>query len=259
MINHARCLLLNSNPVDRPVLGMFGEEYIPSDYRVLDYDDSMRAIRTALLGVAEDPLFQNYRLAQLMACMHGNPYTLQQILGLDARFTYRPFEVVPAEFGQAVMVEPINEFTMQCGVVGTPAADERSGRCTFRYTVKTAAGPALEILDYATNSWRVEDLVLVGELSEPVKLNQSLDLTLTVPLGSWVTDAMWTVTAVALSTQDLGAALQNAASLPAAVATMSRDASPSYQQLWRYGISVLDQMAGLLGMFVERAERIRLA
>jgi hypothetical protein len=259
MINHARCLLLNQNPLDRPALGTFGEEYVPSDYRVLTYDSSLTALRSTMLGVAGDSLFQNYRLAQLMACLHGVPQTLRRVLELDGRFTYRPFELGLGQFDQAVTVEPVNEFVMQCAIAGTPAADERAGRSTFRYQLTTLAGPALQIKDYGTGQTRTADLTITGELSEPVPLTPEISAVLSVPTGSWRTDATWVVTALAVSRQDLSSVLANVSVLPAAVEDLGRTGNPTFVQLWKYGVSTLEQLAGMLGLFLDRAEGIRLA
>ena len=257
MINHARSLLLNSQPTGRPELGQYGEEYIPTQYRVLEYTPNMQAIRSAMLGVMNDPLFQNYRLAQLMGCLHANPYTLGYCLGLDSRFTYLPFEASFTQFDQAVVVEPVNELVMTCGADGTALTDETSGRAIYRYNLETATGPTLRIFDYASEKTTVQPITLVGTVSDPIPLNSQLTVRLNVPGGSWRAGAQWTVTAIATPSSDLSTVLVQIAAMPAAVAELSATATTSFVQLWRYGVAVVEQLAGVTAMLVEAAERIR--
>ena len=259
MINHARSLILNRQAEGRPELGTFGEEYIPEGYRQLDYTGYLDRIRTALLGSAEDPLYQNYRLMQYMDVMHANQYTEEYLLGLDTRYTYRPFKKTFMDFDFSVEVEKLNVTSMTLTTSGEPVVNETTGEALYRCMVRTAAGPKIAVRMAKGTAWNYYDVTLVGEDATPVTLENGVILQLSVPLGGWQVDADWLVTSMARPTRDLGLTIEVVNGLGAgATVGLFRDAPETYRNLWYEGASLVDQLGGILGAFAYKAEEVRL-
>lgn len=258
MINHARSLLLNADPATRPELGTYGEEYVPAAYRVLDYAGYLGRIRNKLLGSANDPLYQNYRLAQLMDVVHANQYVEELALSLDARYTYRPFKPSFMNFDFSVEVEPVTPLNMELITTGEPVADETIGQALYRWQVKTVAGPQLEVTEYGSGVTTRYSLTLSGTAANSVVLENGLQLLLTVPYGSWQVGAAWIVTSMSRPAVDLGYSVQALNDLGAgAVYQLFADAPSSFKNLWYSGVSLVDQLGGVLGAFIYKTEELR--
>jgi hypothetical protein len=84
MYNHARTILLNSQP-QRPDIP--GEELIPATFVPFRLPEYLQTVRYALFGLSPDRFMLNYRLRQLLALIATTP--LQEYLEeLDPRTTY---------------------------------------------------------------------------------------------------------------------------------------------------------------------------
>lgn len=258
MINHARNLILNASSADRPAIGEFGEEYIPEDYKVLDYSGYLERIRGRLLGTAGDPLYENYRLAQLMSIIHANQYSENLVLSLDSRYTYRPFAPSFLSFDFSIEVEEVDAKNMILTASGQPKTDETIGRSSYRWAVRTSVGPKLLVKDVISNQWTEHDLNITGTETDPVELENDTILQVEIPTGSWQPDAEWLVTTMSRPVQDIGFMVAAMNSLGAGtVETLFRDAPGQFRTLWYDGISLADQLGGLLGAFVSNAEVVR--
>lgn len=258
MINHARSLLLNDIAANRPELGTFGEEYVPEAYRKLNYNGTLLRVRNALLGSVGDPLYENYRLAQLMAFMHSNQYSESLILELDTRYTYRPFQASFMQFDTSIEVEEVDSKGLQLAATGTPRANEAVGQALYRWRVRTATGPVLQVQLMGLPGWREYDIEIVGQDATPVTLDNGVVLQISVPIGGWQTEAEWLVTSMARPTTDAGYLIQAVNSLGASTTYDLFKAVPSsFKQLWYSGVSLVDQLGGLLGAFVTKAEAVR--
>ena len=258
MINQARTLILNDIASNRPELGTFGEEYVPEEYRKLDYAGSLKRIRDVLLGTAGDPLYENYRMAQYMSIMHANQYAEELVLGLDLRYTYRPFAPSFMDFDFSVEVEKLNVTVMDLTTSGEPTVNEARGKAFYRWMVRTSIGPQLVVKDMAQTQWQYFDITITDAQATPVELENGVILQLTVPTGSWAVDADWLVTSMARPTLDLGLVIETINKLGAGTVYDLFQAVPeTYKNLWYEGVSLVDQLGGLLGAFVYKAEELR--
>lgn len=258
MINHARSLILNVSPADRPEVGTFGEEYIPTDYKVLDYAGPLNRIRGKLVGTAGDPLYENYRLMQLMSLLHANQYSEELVLSLDDRYTYRPFSPSFMDFDASIEVEEVDAKNLQLTASGDPESDETVGKSLYRWTVRTEAGPQLWTKEAIINQWRQHDVIITGTDVSPVELENGVILQVSIPSGSWTAGAEWLVTSMARPVQDIGFKIDVLNGLGVrTVEDLFQSAPKQFRTLWYEGISLVDQLGGVLGAFVYAAENIR--
>jgi hypothetical protein len=91
MVNAARTYLINAGASGRYSLGTYGEEYIPQTYKPIVDEESLKTVRSVLFGTKPDNFTQNYRAGQYMAILHASDIGLENILALDKRYTYSPF------------------------------------------------------------------------------------------------------------------------------------------------------------------------
>lgn len=257
MINHARTLILNRGAADRPELGTYGEEYIPAAYQRLDYAGHLQRVRNTLLGTFGDPLYENYRLAQYMSIVHANQYTEELALGLDSRFTYRPFEPSFMSFDTSIETQEINSKGLVLSATGTPTVNESVGRALYRSSVRTLAGPSLAVKDVSNNQWVEYDVTITSSETNTIELENGVLLQITVP-GAWEEGAEWLVTSMARPTKDLGYFVASLDSLgPNTLYSLFQASSDTYRNLWYSGVSLVDQLGGVLGAFIHAAEEIR--
>lgn len=258
MINHGRTLILNDAAGNRPALGTLGEEYVPTEFTPLLYSTELQDVRRVLIGSIGDPLYQNYRLAQLMAIAHGNQYARQYILELDSRYTYQPFEDTFIDLLTGIVVTPLDPGYMTLIAGGTPTADDSMGRAMYQWQVQTAAGPMLSIRDSAGNRWADTPITITGEDSSQLTMENGVTLQLHVPTGAWKVDASWIVSSTARPTKDLSYVLAAAGAIVRSVATVMTDVPVSFKNLWTKGVSEVDRLGGLIGAFVYKAEQVRM-
>lgn len=89
MINHYRCLLLNTDGSLNPGASYPGEEYVPPDYRSVAPTPELQTFLAALYGPDPDRAAKNLRLRQLTTLWHAGelaPYVTEP----DPRITYWP-------------------------------------------------------------------------------------------------------------------------------------------------------------------------
>jgi hypothetical protein len=258
MINHARSLILNDVASNRPEAGTLGEEYLPTEYRMLDYSGTLDRVRTKLLGASNDPLYQNYRLAQLMAVMHGNQYAEEQALALDTRYTYRPYKADFLNLDFAVEVSEVDDKNMTLKTTGVPTANAAIGKSLYRWNVRTAVGPELIVQELLTGQTATYNVTITDEVTNSITLENGVILTVEVPSDIWQVEAMWVVTSMARPDQDLGYLVADLNSLGTGTVTdLFRNVPSSFYNLWYQGVSLVDQLGGLLGAFVYKAEEVR--
>ena len=257
MFNHGRTLILNESAVSRPALGVFGEEYVPPEYLVLIYPNYLADIRQVLIGSAGDPLYQNYRLAQLMGVAHANQYCRDYFLSLDQRFTYAPFGVKFEGLAVGNIVSPLDAMGMTLTALGDPQSNDAVGRAMYQWQVVTASGPRLTVSLLGAHDINEYPLTFVGEESVAVQLENSISLQLHVPTGGWHETASWIVTSVARPTKDLSYILANTEAIVKSVETALISVPSSFKLLWTKGVSQDDKLGGLLAAFVYKAENVR--
>lgn len=257
MINQARNYILNAAASERPALGEYGEQYVPPEFIALPYPRHLQAIRSLLIGSSGDPLYQNYMLAQLMAVMHANQYSAQYATGLDPRFTYRPFRANffdDQPFGTTVYA--VDGKGMSLEAAGDPVADDGVGRAWFSFQVSTGVGPQLLIQPYGDHVQAI-DVTVSDQLTQLVPLHNGVSVRVYIPIGSWVAGASWKVTCSARPKNELSTLLRGLRALgPGTIEPLFTGVPVSFPNLWRYGTSAVDQLAGVLGAFVAQAEEI---
>lgn len=257
MINHARTLLLNESPADRPAYGENGEEYIPAGYTRLQYPGYLMRLRNVFLGSGSDPLYQNYRLAQLMAVAHSNDVCRDLILGLDSRITYDPMRAGFERYISGDLVTAVNPKGMTLELVGYGQADDKSGRAAFSWRVQTEGTSSLRVRSNWRNDSIVHTLVLTDNRSQLLPLDNGLSLRLYVPAGAWDTGAFWDVTSNTRPQTDLGEMLLRARAAGAeSISEIFRGAPTSYWNLWKRGQALPDVLGGLLAAMVARADEV---
>ncbi|HDL85943.1 MAG TPA: hypothetical protein ENH11_06425, partial [Candidatus Acetothermia bacterium] len=185
MINHARTLLLNESPTNRPAFDDHGEEYIPAAFTAQSLPSYLTRLRSIFLGTRSDPLYQNFRLAQLMGVLHSNDVAREYVLGLDGRYTYRPFGGSFVEYGFGATVRALGATTMVLETVGDSSSNDNSGRASFSWRAQTAAGPRLVVHSAWDDSIEEHDLVFTDERSQLIQVENQMYLRLFVPAGSW--------------------------------------------------------------------------
>lgn len=242
MINHARTLLLN-DPVDRPDLGVFGEEYVPQDAPILPLPTYLRTVHQALMGSTPEELYQNNILRLYMLALHSIPQTRDYILGLDPRYTYslgnEPLvrEAVVAAY-PAENNAPV--------LVGSPVSDPGMGVSAFLYEV-TASGDPATVTVRETGRGKMQQAVY----PDKIKLSCGADLVFSWgnPFGEWQ---------VAVKAP-LGFGVPGVLSRVNALTvskTMMREAPEEFRRLWETQTAV-ESLAGYLAGVVWHLERIR--
>lgn len=257
MINHARTLLLNETAAGRPALGENGEEYIPPRFLRTQYPGYLTRLRNIFLGSGSDPLYQNYRLAQLMAVAHSNDVCRDLILGLDSRITYNPVKAGFEQYISGDLVTALNPKGMTLELVGYGQADDRSGRAAFSWRVQTDGTDTLRVRSSWNNNIVEHTLVLTDNRSQLLPLENGLNLRLYVPAGAWDAGAFWEVTSNTRPQTDLGTLLARARSAGAeSIGSVFLNTPASYWNLWKRGQTLPDQLGGLLAAMVSKADEV---
>lgn len=181
MINHARTLLMN-------VAGWradeIGEEYVPESFHPVPLTPALSLVRTTLFGTNPDRLFMNYRTLQVMSMLHASELA-EHVLALDKRVTYWPNErqrFFNATFGVS-HVQHVGA-TLQVSYLGTPLADDRTGRSRDSWVVTfPEEGVANVQRTRAPKGTFVDEFQTIGGLSTPIPLHGS-PLSIRVTAGS---------------------------------------------------------------------------
>lgn len=163
MINHVRTLLLNRNGNTGPGLAFPGAEYVPSAYRARTLPPYLEAAMRALFGFKPDPLYQNYRLWQLMQLLHSTELE-EYVLAPDPRVTYlrdgRPY--FSGVFGTTVEQYEGDVTPLYVSGTATPGV-----RCEWDVVVD---GTTLSSVLSRPFQNTVDELLFDGGLSQPVQL-----------------------------------------------------------------------------------------
>lgn len=251
MINQARTLILNEAPLTRPPLGAYGEEYVPAEYAVHRYSSAMESIRNSLIGSFSDPLYQNYRLAQLLAVAHANDYANEYFLSLDSRITYDPVDSGFDASVSGIVIDPATNSAMQLRTSDTGKANDSIGRALFQWRMTALAGPVVSAHDLQNGSTKTYDLTIDNEYSNFFTLDNGLSVQLYVPTGSWAIDVSWILSSMYKPGKDIS---EIVASLSrTSVAEVMDGASSNATGLWKYGPVLPDKLSGVLMAFVEKA------
>jgi len=257
MINHARTLFLNEDDSNRPEYGDLGEEYIPRDYAPNKYGGEVEAVRQPAIGTLGDPLYQNYRLAQIMSILHSNDVTREFVLGLDNRITYDPFKSGFFSIKDADIVESFTDINMFLATVGKGKPNDISGKSFYSWTVRTSGTDTLTV----TSDWSSDvtnyTIVLDGTLSQLIPLENGLNLRLTVPTGGWAAGVIWTVKSYNLPSVDIGSLLATYDAIGAGNSSeLFLDAPKDFTNLWKNGVSAVDRLSGIFGAAIYRMDRV---
>lgn len=212
MINHLRSLLLDlpgssAHGPDYP-----GEEYVPPDFVPRPMPGSCRTVWRMLFGVDPDRAMRNYRLFQLLACVHATEVA-EFALEPDGRITYATGPARLADFARLAafgatavtpitLTEPTGDDTLQ--TFGTPAADEARGRLVSEWRVEIDGGDLLVDRSTSPPGRHRLPLSFSGDLSGPVELPGPGSISVRVRNRP---GSAWSVRTVGLPGRSLGAVI----------------------------------------------------
>lgn len=91
MVNHYRTLLLNRDGATAPGADYPGEQYVPPGFVARRLSGEAAAARALLFGTAPDRAMLNWRLQELLTCVHACNFG-DYLLAPDPRLTYWPFD-----------------------------------------------------------------------------------------------------------------------------------------------------------------------
>ena len=103
MINHLRSLLLNVNGSNSPGTSFPGEQYVPPEFISRPVTSELQQVRDLLFGVGPDRAILNYRLQELLTCIHTSPFA-DYVTAIDPRITYWPFN---SSIFQKILAGPV--------------------------------------------------------------------------------------------------------------------------------------------------------
>jgi hypothetical protein len=254
MINHALALLRNvdGNGVD---LNM-GGEYIPPEFKAVTLGRELRTIRDQLFGPSPDVVYLNYMCRQYLTLLHAGDYA-GNVLALDPRVTYWPFDATPYNFGvrqsNFVGTKPLT-------FLGTMTANDVLGRSHYSWQVERD-GATLTILGDDSST-----PILTTTLSFTAGLSQAIGIpgkSLSFFVGSdsesnstWLIDAHGRpdrpLPAVVAALRELGTG-----PMLALFGTASAEPYRSCSRLWYSHEQLPEQLTGVLLALLHRMEVIR--
>ena len=171
MINHARTLLLNVSGSNRPTLGTYAEEYIPS-FSPVNVPTYLTMLNTTLFGVEPDYVFMNYRARELMAVLHSTEFR-PYVTDLDDRITYdlQDNTFFDIDFGSTIDVITANN-NLSPSIIGTYTADSVRGRMYDTWNVTLGNG-SVSAVNNITNKTTADAWSITGNISPAYSLGGS--------------------------------------------------------------------------------------
>lgn len=209
MINHARTLLLNKPGAARPAPNFYLEEFVDPSFQPVTLNSGLLSSRNLLLSGGDDA-YTNFRLRQLMTCIHSTEFS-EYVYALDPRVTYLGKPITLATFGPSF--SPMNSAAQSVPIVfeGKPTVPEPNKRLLISWrlvatspfvvhaeTLQGASKTSDTIISFDTHlSSRIE---LPGQAGFAIRFSAAASL----PVG-----AEWLVTAFIAPQDDLSDLLVN--------------------------------------------------
>lgn len=247
MINEFRTLLLNKTFTDRPPVGTYLEEYVPT-YNLIVLPDSLIKFRKALLGLCGDTFYENYRLCQIMRLLHANSYFDTFIKSLDSRISY---DLKSETVRDAVSISNLNNSDITVSVVGKTTANTILGRAKYEWLVKISNGVA-EITDTLTNETQVSSVISGNQLTL-VGLGCNLNI---VILGSNpLTNIFLNVLSISTPTDNICEHLYNCVYVLSEGDKLEIiNKSSSFYNMWKSSPILSEQLGSFLCMYIEKVK-----
>lgn len=175
MINQLRTLLLNRNGNETPGATYPGEQYVPPAYRQRRLPPRLQAVYNQLFGTSPDRALLNYRLQELLTCVHLSEYA-DYATALDPRITYWPFNT--SLFEKATLGATAQKLVAASGqelyFVGERVTTESVNRIYFQWRLYVQDGDTVILTQYDDNSAAVQttsvEYTLDGGVSSLISL-----------------------------------------------------------------------------------------
>jgi hypothetical protein len=196
MINHARTLLLNVSGSNRPTLGTYGEEYIPT-FSPVNVPTYLTKLNTTLFGLNPDYVFMNYRARELMSVLHSTEFR-SYVTDLDSRIAYdlQDNTFFDIDFGSVIDTITANN-NLSPSIIGTYIANSVSGRMYDTWTVTLGNGSVTSV-NNITNSANGEAWSIAGNISPAYALGESnLSIIFSQTGAPLAASGAWKVTSLA--------------------------------------------------------------
>lgn len=175
MINHLRTLLLNRDGNVTPGVTFPGEQYVPPGFRQRRLTPGLQAIYNQLFGSSPDRALLNYRLQELLTCVHLSEYA-DYATALDPRITYWPFNT--SIFEKATLGATAQKLAAATGqelyFVGERATSESVNRIFFQWRLYVQDSDTVILTQYDDASAAVQttsvEYTVSGGLSSLIPL-----------------------------------------------------------------------------------------
>ena len=256
MINHARTLLMNVDGTGRHGLGVFGEEYIPEDFKSISAPQSVINLRRILYGRSPESVFMNYRTWELLRILHSTEF-VSYVTDLDSRITYDLDDRRMYDTAFGATLQTISAVAgVTPSVLGEYVADEFNGRAHDVWDVKIGTDLVLTVTG-RRELMRV--YTVTGGLSERYTLpGSSLEVRF-VDEGPAAYGGWWRVEALAKPTgfSELEGRIRQAGSETFITLFSGEEPYASFKNLWDKHSLFNYRMSGLLLAMIYRMEERR--
>ena len=158
IVNQARTLLLNKSEASRPIRSTtMGEEYIDAGYVPKELSAYLEQLRTIIFGINPEPVFENFRLRQLLEIIEHSKYS-EYITELDSRITYT-FDT--NEFFNMETVYSCDN-TPNLVLSGDLNCDEYTGRLQYKWKITGDSTSNVTVQDLHTNKTSDSEIIYSG-------------------------------------------------------------------------------------------------
>jgi len=262
MINHVRTLLLNVDGSNNPGPTFFGEEYVPPEFKAVDYPSFIVDIREKLFGAEPDRAMLNYRLWQFMQVLHSTDDLSQHVEDFDPRVTYVDSKRIdlynPVSFEP--VVDQISGVTAELFPQQGPAVPDQNGRVRHQYEVDILSSSTVRVKQ-ETQPIRQEivSYTFADGLSSRINL---LDSGWGVLLGTDSAGTSWKVEVRNRPQYDLGQLVASVAAVGEPVFLELFGLAPeepmlTFKNLWETNKETPYRLGGLLLALARRSDEAR--
>ena len=175
MINHYRTLILNKAATSRPPkIATLGEELVDPDFRPVTNSKNLQQIRDIILGTDPDPVFENFRLAQIAQILTNSEFYKEYILRLDSRITFDVNKNTDFfDLESMYSVDTQSDSTIR--ILSKLEPDIGLGRSVYEWFISAGTG----------NIITVEDLNYPGSVSTVVSFADGISSDIAVPNSNY--------------------------------------------------------------------------
>jgi len=166
MINHLRTLLLGQRGARSFALDAPGEEYVPPLFVPPHLPSWLRAVQMTLFGARPDRVGLNYRVHQLLGCLHAS-WLSPHVAAFDPRVTYNP-ESSPSLWSlpAAPVITGSDEY---CAIIGE-LPDAGDGRMKYQVRFSRIDEDCVLVEDLISGMQTHAPVLFPNRLSEPIPL-----------------------------------------------------------------------------------------